>query len=451
MNKLFTLVLTTMLGAASFGQVIFESDLSSWTAGLPDGWMGSKSNIAPSNVTETMVGAEHGTSMALLKNASPDHKRFTTENLTVVGGTTYEIKMWITGTEGCELRTAFYNADADAFLYPNGYLDIFAETSGDLTMLSQTITVPATCTNGEFILSIRNTDDLVGIALDSVSIAETEPVEPTLVSIYDIQYSTVPPYISDFEGEVVTTSGIVTGLFMFGADEGRFFIQDGDGAWNGIYVYEAGTAVALGDFVEVTGTISEFFELTEITSVVGINIISSGNPMPAPAVVSTADVQLEEYEGVLVKVTGAKCINDDAGFGQFEVADGSEVARLIDDEMFSYTPVLGTYYNITGVTFLSFGDVKMYPRMLSDIEVAGSSSVAENELITAVYPNPASTILTVQVPTEAIVTIYSMTGQLIYTGTGNSKTIDVSNFSKGVYQLVVTLNDEVSTAQFSVN
>jgi hypothetical protein len=152
-----------------------------------------------------------------------------------------------------------------------------------------------------------------------------------------------------------------------------------------------------------------------------------------------------------VKVTGAKCINDDAGFGQFEVADGTEVSRLIDDEMFSYPAVLGTYYDITGVTFLSFGDVKMYPRMASDVVDAGSSSVAENELITAVYPNPASTFLTVQVPTEAIVNIYSMTGQLIYTATGNSKTIDVSNFSKGVYQLVVTLNEEVSTSQFSVN
>ena len=46
MNKLFTLLLGLSLGAMSYGQVIFESDLSSWTGGNPDdGWMGSKPTL----------------------------------------------------------------------------------------------------------------------------------------------------------------------------------------------------------------------------------------------------------------------------------------------------------------------------------------------------------------------------------------------------------------------
>ena len=141
-------------------------------------------------------------------------------------------------------------------------------------MLTQTVVVPATCTNGQFILSVRNTDAIVGLVVDSVSIAVTEPVVAELVSIYDIQYSTTAPYVSDYAGMTVATSGIVTGVFITGGDADRFFIQDGAGAWNGIYVYENGTPLSIGDSVTVTGNVVEFFELTEINAVTSIIVHS---------------------------------------------------------------------------------------------------------------------------------------------------------------------------------
>ena len=39
MNKLYTLILGLSFGAISFGQVVFESNLSSWDAGDPTDWM----------------------------------------------------------------------------------------------------------------------------------------------------------------------------------------------------------------------------------------------------------------------------------------------------------------------------------------------------------------------------------------------------------------------------
>lgn len=449
MTKLFTLLSCLTIGAASFGQVVFQSDLSSWTAGDPDGFMGSKTSFTSDNVNEVMIGAMAGTSMAQLINDSGSHKRFTTEGTTVTGGETYEIKMWVTGTEGSELRTAFYDVTNDAFGTYNPYFDVFAETGGDLEMLTQTVTVPADCDEGEFIISVRNTDDLVGIVIDSVAIAVTEPDVVEEVSIYDIQFATEAPFASPLEGEVVATRGIVTGIFMFGGDEGRFFIQDGSGPWNGVYVYENGTELELGDSVIVTGLITEFFELTEITSVSSIEIVSSGNPMPAAVEVPTGEVAEEQYEGILVQVVDAECVNDDAGFGQFEVNDGTGV-RLIDDEMFAFTATVGNYYSITGVNFLSFGDVKVYPRMLSDIETTGFTGIEENASEFSIYPNPAADFVTVTVSATATVAIYTMTGSAVYTANGNVNTIDVSSLDAGVYQIIVTDNGTRSTEKLIV-
>lgn len=448
MIRLFTLVAGISLSAFSFGQVLFGSNLSSWTAGDPDGWMGSKTNIGSENVVEQTIGVTYGTAMAQLFNASASHKRFTTQDLAVTGGETYEIKVWGSGFEGSELRTGYYDVTNDGWFY-NSYFDVFAETGGELGLLSQTVTIPESCTNAEFILSIRNTDELVGILVDSVSIEVTAPVEPELVSIYDIQYATEEPYASDYVDMIVETGGIVTGVFTAGGDAGRFFIQDGSGEWNGIYVYENGTEVNIGDSVTVTGTVTEFFELTEITFVSDITIHSSDNDLPAAIEVPTGDVQNEEYEGILVTVTGAECTNEDAGFGQFEVNDGSG-ARLIDDEIYSYTATNGNIYSVTGVTFLSFGDVKIYPRSMDDIVVEGSVSIDENVTELGLYPNPASDIVTFNVSATAHVAIYNVAGALVHTVNGNVTTIDVSAFEAGIYQVVVTDNNRTATERLIV-
>jgi DNA/RNA endonuclease YhcR with UshA esterase domain len=297
-------------------------------------------------------------------------------------------------------------------------------------------------------LSLRNTG-ATGIVLDSIAITSTVPPVAEEVSIYDIQFATDAPYISPYEGELIKTRGVVTGVFLFGSNEKRFFIQDGAGAWNGIYVYENGTDLVIGDSVEVTGSVSEFFELTEIVSVSEINIISSGNPLPAPVEVTTAEASMEEYEGVLVKVISAECTNDDAGFGQFELNDGSG-ARLIDDEMYSYAAVAGNHYSVTGVTFLSFGDVKIFPRMMSDIEVTGFASIQENKSSFLMYPNPTDDFVYISTTNEETeVYFYSVSGKLVYKTIGSSQ-VNVNDFAPGVYQVVLKSNDSQSIEKLIV-
>jgi predicted extracellular nuclease len=78
------------------------------------------------------------------------------------------------------------------------------------------------------------------------------------VSIYDIQYTTDPSGDSPYEGQTVTTQGIVTAFFYDGGNR-YTFIQDGTGPWSGLVLYKPDGYVNVGDLLEVTGTVSEYF------------------------------------------------------------------------------------------------------------------------------------------------------------------------------------------------
>lgn len=90
---------------------------------------------------------------------------------------------------------------------------------------------------------------------------------------------------SPFVGQqVITRDNIVTAL-----DTNGFYIQTPDAradadpeTSNGILVFTGSApTVAVGDQVDVTGTVQEFFNLTELSGSLTINVDSSGNPLPA--------------------------------------------------------------------------------------------------------------------------------------------------------------------------
>ncbi len=181
----------------------------------------------------------------------------------------------------------------------------------------------------------------------------------TEVTIYQIQGQQA---LSPYEGQIVKTHGIVTGVFS-----GSYFIQDGEGEWNGVYVY-SGDDVSVGDEIDLTAEVDEYFELTELKSVSDLTVLSTGNDLPAASWLSTEEVNDEAYEGVLVKVEDAICSNDDAGYGEWELDDGSGMCR-VDDLGVVYSPVLGLSYTVTGPLSYSFDFYKIEPRDESDIVI----------------------------------------------------------------------------------
>ncbi|MYX31276.1 endonuclease/exonuclease/phosphatase [Streptomyces sp. SID8381] len=129
----------------------------------------------------------------------------------------------------------------------------------------------------------------------------TAPAHAESVRIHDIQGTT---RTSPYAGQKVTdVAGIVTGVRGYGSSKG-FWLQDptpdADPATSeGVFVFTSSTPkVAVGDSVTVTGTVSEYVpggvssgnqSVTEITKPV-VTVVSSGNAVPAPVVISARSV-----------------------------------------------------------------------------------------------------------------------------------------------------------------
>ncbi len=162
-----------------------------------------------------------------------------------------------------------------------------------------------------------------------VFIFTTAAVDPctlpaTLIS--EIQGSGASsPYAGN--GTSYTIQGIVVGDYEEGGIKG-YFVQeedaDGDGnaaTSEGIFVYDnnATSEVSLGDKVRLTGTVSEYYTLTEVTISTAATICSSGNSV-TPASVSlpvAALADLEPYEGMKVTFPQTLTVTDNYDLGYY--------------------------------------------------------------------------------------------------------------------------------------
>ena len=181
------------------------------------------------------------------------------------------------------------------------------------------------------------------------------------VSIHDIQYTTEPSGDSPYMGSVVQIEGIVTAIFYDG-----FFIADDTGAWNSLYVYSRKCAADIGDRIQVEGSISEFFGMTEMVNISGCQLISSGNTV-APTVVDTQSASQEQFESVLLKVYDIS-VTGLLDYGEWQINDGS--GNLIVDDMgdYMYFAATGDYLDsVTGVLNYSYSAYLLEPRMTNDI------------------------------------------------------------------------------------
>lgn len=230
-----------------------------------------------------------------------------------------------------------------------------------------TINVKFNATNagtvyGQIIHSVDGFDDVI-IELTGTG---TE-VLPT--SIYDIQFVADPTTddASPYDGQVVLVEGIVTAN-NYG---GKYFISSPEGgAWNGIYVYDTTNEPELGDLVRFEATVAEYYEWTELTNVTDYELISSGNTIPAPVVITTAELaSMEAYESVLVTIENVTVSIIANSFGEWYVTDGSGDAQ-IDDNCYALDPaaIVGdTFASITGVVDYSFSNYGLNPRSADDI------------------------------------------------------------------------------------
>lgn len=256
-----------------------------------------------------------------------------------------------------------------------------------------------------------------GVAEGGVSIYFV--AAPSLeATISEIQYTDDPTGPSPLDGQMVTTSGIATTnntTYM-----GRFAIQDGEGSWNGLFVRDVGYPVARGDSLTLTGLVVETDGLTELDLLIDMETVSSGNPIPAPAVLDPSTVDTEEsYEGVLVKVEDVIVTDDNPSDWAVAAVGECRVGRWGG---YSYMPVIDDELSVTGVVGVTLDQNKLEPRDDDDIEPG--TGVPPDDMPTVVSmsqnaPNPfdASTGISYALPTdtEVLLQVYSVGGRLVRT------------------------------------
>ncbi len=273
------------------------------------------------------------------------------------------------------------------------------------------------------------TDDL---GAESIYIGQYTVIsDPVEASIYEIQGQAAA---SPLNGQIVTTSGIVTGLLP-GSSQG-YFIQDGDGAWNGIFVYDNVNLPAVGDEIEVTALVHEYYDLTELKEVSAFVVLSSGNTLPNPSILTTADVNQEDYEGVFVRVENATCTNEDYGFGMWEVNDGSGATLVHNNDSYTYAPIPGTAYNVQGVLNYNFEEWKIELRMEGDV----TPYVSVNEILSGsskLYPNPVRNRLYLEIDgSYESLQIFNLLGEQVYSLSDLTREkieIETSDLINGIY------------------
>ena len=163
-------------------------------------------------------------------------------------------------------------------------------------------------------------------------------VSATIAEIQGINTDTSP-----YAGRSVTTTGVVTAAYPVGGLNG-FFVETGGpdltpGASDAVFVFGSISAaqVTVGDSVQVTGAVTEFQGLTEIS---GPAVTKLADPLPAvtartlPWTALDTDAEKEAHEGELIAPQGAFTVSDnyDTNFyGSFTLAAGDKPLRQPTD------------------------------------------------------------------------------------------------------------------------
>jgi len=191
-----------------------------------------------------------------------------------------------------------------------------------------------------------------------------------LTPIHDIQY-VVDPGVDDaspYAGQTVMVQGIVYAVYGSG-----YFIADAAGQWNGLYVYNF-SKPNVGDEVQVVGKIQEYYGLTELGNIASQVVLSTGNTLYGPAVVTAAEIPYDDvaaseaYEGVFVEIHDLTVLTGNDSYRQWTFTDISQATGKVDDWGYDANPAVGDVFTILrGALVYDFSEYKVLPRNEDDV------------------------------------------------------------------------------------
>ncbi len=214
---------------------------------------------------------------------------------------------------------------------------------------------------------------------------QTASFRSGITAIQQIQFVTNPAVndVSPLNSAIVTVEAKITAT-----DGNYFYLQDAEGGqWDGLYSRVARTGlIAVGDKIQVTGSVTEFNGSTQITYRTGHDNFVNSGPIAGPVVTNTVtEAQIpyrnptkiaERWENQLVKINNCT-VDSLAGtagpvFGEWLLQQaGPDTAGcdLNGIALVSYPGCIGDIIDLTGVLRYSFGSYRIAPRTNADITV----------------------------------------------------------------------------------
>ncbi|NOZ13363.1 MAG: hypothetical protein GXO69_06905 [Acidobacteria bacterium] len=277
-------------------------------------------------------------------------------------------------------------------------LENFAASAGIGDDATADVVVSSDVPEGIYTVSVMAANDDIpvhaGRCYLTVSVISPKP-------IHDLQGNGLH---SPYDGSgVYTQHNIVTAVGAHG-----FYMQAPDAdadsdpdTSEGIYVYTGGSpTVAVGDMVDVNGTLQEYFDFTEISGHPDVTVTSSGNPLPTAVELDATNpspdqpqtgLELERYEGMRVHIASGTIDSGTDNYGNVLITAAStrsfrEPGILYpgesglpvwdgDPEIFEMDPDAlglpdqifhgGTPFTATGIIGYSYGEYQLQPTALT--------------------------------------------------------------------------------------
>ena len=272
----------------------------------------------------------------------------------------------------------------------------------DSTAKIASFVIPKVNRTSNFIFQLKVIDNDGEISTDHVKI--TVDIKGGYTP-YDIQFTKEigvgeDCYPSEFEGQNVEVTGVVTAVRP-DQDYPNFFFQDPNKKeWAGMFIYinKGYSAPSVGDLVILKGDIAEYYGVTEMKNISSTTILSSGNEIEpvklnAALISGPCSEWAEKYEGMLVRLVNVLVSQTADENGHWIVSDITG-SVIIDSYLYVGDfpkPELGTHYtSITGIVHYTYGEYKLMPRNSNDFNApfAAVKEIPENFEMMINYPNP---------------------------------------------------------------
>ena len=262
--------------------------------------------------------------------------------------------------------------------------------------------------------------------------------------------------VADSLGSKAAISGVVFTPDFFGSTGYQIHIDDGTG---GIMIYSTNDvdsyASTQGDSIHVFGEVAQYNGLLEFVPD-SIYLIAQGATQPTATTVTALNENTESQLITLQCVTLVdpnQWTQSGSGFN-VELTDGTNNYWMrIDDvcDWYAYAAPTG-YQNVTGVggqydpSSPYDSGYQIFPRDLADIVACTIGLEEPTDRVLEAYPNPASSILTIQLPQGSLTTIQLINalGQVVARTESlkDQVTMNVEGLNSGLYIVRLTTGDD---------